>query len=453
VTDEVTEGRAGGMQGEASARRERHRALLALEDGTHFEGWACGADGEADGEVCFNTSLAGYQEVLTDPSYAGQIVTMTMPHIGNYGVNGADMESRGVFARGFVVREMSRIVSNWRAEISVPEFLARQGVVGIEGVDTRRLTRHLREAGAMRGVISTVDLDAGSLVSKAQASPGLVGRDLVREVAITEPFEWGTEDPTGCLPVDTGVLPIDAAFHVVAFDSGIKFNILRRLSEAGCAVTVVPPTTPAEEVMALAPDGVFLANGPGDPAAVDYLYRTVAELLGEIPVFGICLGHQMLSLALGAKTYKLKYGHRGGNQPVMNLLTGQVEITSQNHGFCVDFGCIGPLDPDRSAGVAHDPADLGAWVEARVAPVVTSERFGGVQLTHVNLNDMTVEGVRALDARAFSVQYHPESAPGPHDSRYLFSAFTALMEGRDEYLSVQARALPATGTRAVKAKE
>ncbi|MDO8964840.1 MAG: glutamine-hydrolyzing carbamoyl-phosphate synthase small subunit [Coriobacteriia bacterium] len=415
---------------------ERKRALLALEDGTVFAGWACGADGEADGEAVFNTSLVGYQEVLTDPSYAGQIVTMTMPHIGNYGVNGADMESRGAFARGFVVRQMSRITSSWRSEQSVPDFLRAHGIVAIEGVDTRRLTRHLREAGAMRSVISTVDLDPASLVAKAKASPGLVGRDLVREVAVDAAFEWGSEDPTGCLPIDTGVLPVRAKYRVVAVDSGIKFNILRRLSEAGCSVRVVPPTTTAAEILDLDPDGVFLANGPGDPEAVDYLYRTVGELLGRKPVFGICLGHQMLSLALGASTFKLKYGHRGGNQPVMNLLTRQVEISSQNHGFCVDFSSIGPLDAEASGGLELDPSDIGAWVRAGVAPVVTSERFGRVQLTHVNLNDMTVEGVRAMDQRAFSVQYHPESAPGPHDSRYLFGAFTALMDGETEYLSV-----------------
>jgi len=415
---------------------DRRRALLALEDGTVFEGWSCGAPGEADGEACFNTSLSGYQEVLTDPSYAGQIVTMTMPQIGNYGVNGADMESRGSFARGFVVREMSRIASSWRSEMSAPEFLRRQGVVAIEGVDTRRLTRHLREQGAMRAVISTTDLDPASLVAKAKASPGLVGRDLVREVAVTSAYEWGTEDPTGCLPVDTGVLPVKPRYRVVAIDSGAKFNILRRLAEAGCAVRVVPPTTSAAEILELDADGVFLANGPGDPSAVDYLYTTVRELLGFVPIFGICLGHQMLSLAMGANTYKLRYGHRGGNQPVMNLLTGQVEITSQNHGFCVDFSSMGPLDVERSGGLVHDPADLAAWVRAGVAPVVTAGRFGAVQLTHVNLNDMTVEGVRALDQRAFSVQYHPEAAPGPHDSRYLFGAFSALMDGREDYLSV-----------------
>ncbi|MDR3687402.1 MAG: glutamine-hydrolyzing carbamoyl-phosphate synthase small subunit [Coriobacteriia bacterium] len=410
-------------------------ALLALEDGTVFRGIACGASGEAAGELCFNTSMSGYQEVLTDPSYAGQIVTMTMPHIGNYGVNGADMESRGVFAKGFVVREMCDEPSSWRSEQSLPAFLAEKGIVAIQGIDTRRLTRHLREAGAMRAVISTTDLSADSLVAKAAASQGLVGRDLVAEVACTAPYRWGTESPCDSdLPVDTGVLPVKPSYRVVAMDSGIKYNILRRLSEAGCELTVVPPTTSAEEILALQPDGLFFANGPGDPSAVDYLYGTLRELLRVKPVFGICLGHQMLSLAVGATTFKLKYGHRGGNQPVMNLLNGRVEITSQNHGFCVDFGSIGGLVAGDSGGLTLDAGDIGSWVAAGVAPVVRSQHFGRVQLSHVNLNDMTVEGIRLLDTPAFSVQYHPEAAPGPHDARYLFGAFTRLMDGRDDYL-------------------
>jgi carbamoyl-phosphate synthase small subunit len=408
-------------------------AILALEDGTVFRGISCGAPGEAAGELCFNTSMSGYQEVLTDPSYAGQIVTMTMPHIGNYGINGADMESRGVFAKGFVVRDMCDEPSSWRSELSLPAFLGERGVVAIQGIDTRRLTKHLRERGAMRAVISTIDLDVTSLVAKAAASAGLVGRDMVAEVATREAYRWGFEVPPGCeLPVDTGVLPVQPKYHVVAMDSGIKYNILRRLAEHGCALTVVPPTTSAEEVLALNPDGFFFANGPGDPSAVDYLYSTLRELLGVKPIFGICLGHQMLSLAVGAETFKLKYGHRGGNQPVMNLLNGRVEITAQNHGFCVDFASIGALDD--SVSLDHDASDIAAWVSAGVAPVVKSERFGRVQLTHVNLNDMTVEGIRLLDTPAFSVQYHPEAAPGPHDARYLFGAFTRLMDGRADYL-------------------
>ena len=410
------------------------KAILALEDGTVFEGRACGANGEADGEVCFNTSMAGYQEILTDPSYAGQIITMTMPHIGNYGVNGADMESRGVFATGFVVRKMETTPSNWRAEESLPDFLVRNGVVAIEGVDTRRLTKHIRDVGAMRAVISTIDLDADSLVAKAKVAPGLVGRDLVADVATSARYTWGEEGPEGKMPIDTGILPVSPRFKVAAFDSGVKYNILRRLSEAGCEVVVVPPTTSAADVLALEPDGIFVANGPGDPSAVEYLYSTLRDLVGVKPLFGICLGHQMLSLAVGASTYKLKYGHRGGNQPVKNLLTGGVEITSQNHGFCVDFSAIGDLIGEESGGLAHDTQDLGAWATSGVAPVVRSEKFGRVQLTHVNLNDMTTEGIRLLDHPAFSVQYHPEAAPGPHDARYLFGAFVGLMEGREEYL-------------------
>lgn len=409
-------------------------AVLALEDGLVLRGWSCGAEGEASGELCFNTSLSGYQEVLTDPSYAGQIVTMTMPHIGNYGVNGADMESRSIFSRGFVVRSMCHVPSNWRSEESTPEFLRRHNIVAIEGVDTRRLVTHLRERGALRSVISTIDTDEASLVAKAQADPGLVGRDLVAEVAVSDRYQWGDIVPGGARPVDTGVLPVTATYKVVAMDSGIKYNILRNLAEAGCDVTVVPPTTSATEVLAHEPDGVFLANGPGDPSAVNYLYSTLRELIGVKPVFGICLGHQMLSLAVGADTYKLKYGHRGGNQPVMNLLTGRVEITSQNHGFCVDFGSIGALDVESSGGLDLDPTDLGAWVRAGIAPVVRSEGFGRIQLTHVNLNDMTTEGIRLLDRPAFSVQYHPEAAPGPHDSRYLFGAFARLMDGEADYL-------------------
>ncbi len=405
-------------------------AALALEDGLVLNGWSCGAIGEATGEICFNTSMAGYQEVFTDPSYAGQIITMTAPHIGNYGANRADMESRGCFARAVVVREMTQEPSSWRAEETLPAFLARMGVVGIEGVDTRLLVRRIRERGAMRAVVSTTDLDAASLVAKAAADPGLVGRDLVSGVGVERVYEWGGELQGAGVPFDTGVLPAEPRYHVVAMDSGIKYNILRCLAAAGCRVTVVPPATSAADVLAFEPDGVFLANGPGDPAAVEYLFATVRDLIGERPLFGICLGHQMLSLALGAGTYKLKYGHRGGNHPVMNLANGRVEITSQNHGFCVDFGAIGPLDVDASGGFAHDPGDIGAWVRTGVAPVVKSERFGRVMLSHVNLNDMTTEGIRLLDVPAFSVQYHPEAAPGPNDANYLFAEFISLMEGR-----------------------
>ncbi len=414
---------------------QRTPATLALEDGSVFTGWSCGAPGEAYGELCFNTSMTGYQEVLTDPSYAGQIVTMTMPHIGNYGVNREDMESRGVFARGFVVREMCFAPSNWRSEQTLPEFLSANGIVAIEGIDTRQIVRRLRDAGAMRAVISTLDHDSASLVAKAAASPGLVGRDLVSEVAVDSAYNWGEAVPGGCVPEDLGSCPSTMRHRVVAVDSGIKYNIVRGLRAAGCDVVVVPPTSTAEEILSYEPDGVFLANGPGDPEAVGYLYTTLRELIGVKPVFGICLGHQMLSLAVGAETFKLKYGHRGGNQPVMNLLNGRVEITSQNHGFCVDFASIGPLDVEVSSGVDHDPADIAFWVSQGIAPVVSSEHMGRVQLTHVNLNDMTTEGIRLLDHPAFSVQYHPEAAPGPRDAAYLFGAFTRLMDGRDDYLS------------------
>jgi carbamoyl-phosphate synthase small subunit len=412
---------------------ERQRALLAFEDGTVFSGWSCGAHGTAEGEICFNTSLTGYQEVLTDPSYRGQIVTMTMPHIGNYGVNAEDMESRGVWASGFVVRECATTTSNWRATESLRAFLERTGTVAIEGVDTRRLTRHVREAGAMRAVISTEVTDPDALVARARASAGLVGRDLVREVAIDAPRTWDAAGYPDAGTCDFGPTPDARPFKVVAMDSGIKYNILRQLCAAGCHVTVVPPTTSAAEVLAYDPDGVFVANGPGDPEAVGYLYGTLRDLIGAKPLFGICLGHQMLSLAVGADTYKLKYGHRGGNQPVRNLITGGVEITSQNHGFCVDFASIGELSVADSGGLALPLDDLGLWVAADTAPVVVSERFGRVQLTHVNLNDMTTEGIRLLDVPAFSVQYHPEAAPGPHDARYLFGAFARLMRGEEPY--------------------
>jgi carbamoyl-phosphate synthase small subunit len=285
----------------------------------------------------------------------------------------------------------------------------------------------------MRAAISTEDLDPASLVEKAQASPGLVGRDLVREVAVDEAFVWDRGGPEG-VPHEREPDAPHPTYRVVAFDAGIKYNILRRLTMCGCEVHVVPPTTDAAEVSSMEPDGIFLANGPGDPAAVAYLYGTLRDLIGARPIFGICLGHQMLSLAVGADTFKLKYGHRGGNQPVMNLLSGRVEITSQNHGFCVDFAAIGPHVASDLEDLAHDPGAIAEWVEARQAPVVESSDFGRVQLTHVNLNDMTVEGIRLLDVPAFSVQYHPEAAPGPHDARYLFDAFVRLMEGRSDYL-------------------
>jgi len=370
-------------------------AKLALEDGTVFTGVAFGAPGEVDGEVCFNTSMTGYQEILTDPSYRGQIVTMTYPEIGNYGVNAEDVESRRPFLAGFIVRERSRRASNFRADGELDEYLRQHGVVGMEGIDTRALVRRLRIHGAMKGVLSSVDPDDAGLVAKAKASPGLVGRDLVREVVPDRPIEWDEPlSPWARLkPIDKGgELPADAP-HVVALDYGLKWNIARHLFDMGCRVTILPGTATAAEVLALKPDGVFLSNGPGDPEPIVYAQEAIRGILGKKPVFGICLGHQLLSLACGARTFKLKFGHRGANQPVMNRATGRVEITCQNHGFAVEADTL--------------PDDL--------------------EVTHVNLNDHTVEGVRHRKVPAFSVQYHPEASAGPHDSNYLFGQFCEML--------------------------
>jgi carbamoyl-phosphate synthase small subunit len=385
----------------------RKPALLALEDGTIFSGYSFGSAGEAVGEVVFNTSMTGYQEILTDPSYKGQIVTMTYPLIGNYGVNQEDYESKGPFVEGFVVRELAKFYSNWRADNSLEEFLASYGIVGIEGVDTRALTKRIRSEGAMRGIVSTEDLDKKSLISRAKKVPSIVGRDLVKEVTSKKIYEWQTADAARSRK----------RYAVVAFDYGIKKNILKLLAKAGCEIKVVPARTGAEEVLALNPDGIFLSNGPGDPAAVPYAIRTIKKLLGKKPIFGICLGHQLLSLALGGRTYKLKFGHRGGNQPVKNLLNGRVEITAQNHGFAVDA---------KSLGVKEQPWQVGQTIKLNGWP--GQSQFGRILITHINLNDGTVEGLKCLDIPAFSVQYHPEASPGPHDSTYLFEEFIRLME-------------------------
>ena len=371
-------------------------AKLALEDGTVFTGKAFGADGEVDGEVCFNTSMTGYQEILTDPSYRGQIVTMTYPEIGNYGVNAEDMESGKPHLSGFVVRELSRVASNFRADGELHEYLAQHGIVGIKGIDTRALVRRIRIHGALKGVLSTVDTDDTSLVAKAAASPGLVGRDLAREVMPEEPINW--DEPLSPWATMTPVekkaeLPADAP-HVVALDYGMKWNIARHLFNMGCRVTILPGTATADDVMGLKPDGVFVSNGPGDPEPIEYAQEAIRDLLGRRPIFGICLGHQLLSLACGAKTFKLKFGHRGANQPVMNHATGRVEITCQNHGFAVDADTL----PDH------------------------------LEVTHLNLNDQTIEGVRHLNQPAFSVQYHPEASAGPHDSNYLFEQFRQMLD-------------------------
>jgi carbamoyl-phosphate synthase small subunit len=366
------------------------QAKLALADGTVFTGRGFGASGETLGEVVFNTSMTGYQEVLTDPSYTGQIVTMTYPLIGNYGTTPDDQESRGVQVAGFIVRELTRVPSNFRSNNSLDDFLKASNVVGIEGIDTRALVRRLRVRGAMNGVLSTTDLDDMSLVKKAQAFPGMEGRDLVKEVVPKKAFHWDK----GFGQFAEHVLPArKAEKRVVAIDYGMKWNILRCLTQVGCDVTVVPGTATADEVLSHNPDGIFLSNGPGDPAAVDYAIDTVKNLLGKKPIFGICLGHQLLGLAFGAKTFKLKFGHRGANQPVRNELTKQIEITTQNHGFSVD------------------PSTL----PSNVIP------------THINLNDNTLEGLRHTSLPVFSVQYHPEAAAGPHDSSYLFEEFRKLM--------------------------
>ncbi len=367
------------------------RAVLALADGRVFEGEALGARGEAAGEVVFNTAMTGYQEVLTDPSYKGQIVCMTSPHIGNTGVNEEDPESARPWAEGFVVREASPVSSSWRATATLDEYLRRHGIVGIQGIDTRALTRHLRDRGAQEGVIATGDPDPRRLVAKAKASPGLVGRDLVKEVSCQAPYEW---HESGWRLGQGYATPPLTRFHVVAYDSGIKRNILRQLAAEGCRVTVVPAFAAADEVLTLGPDGLFLANGPGDPEGVPYLAESVRRLVERLPTFGICLGHQILALALGARTFKLPFGHHGANHPVKDLATGRVEITSQNHGFAVD--------PDSCAAA-------------------------GFEVTHVNLNDGTCEGMRHRSLPVFSVQYHPEASPGPHDSHYLFQRFVELL--------------------------
>ena len=412
-------------------------ALLVLEDGAVFAGTACGAVGEVFGEICFNTSLEGYLEVITDPSYAGQIVTMTYPQIGNYGVNPDDVQSDHPALRGLVVRDMCATPSNWRSEMSLPEFLEREGVVAIEGVDTRALVRHVRDNGAMRAVLSSEDADADSLLAKVRASQSIVGVNLAETVSRTETSTFGRLDlPESKSFAAESISSEEIDYRVVAYDCGVKRSILEGLVRAGCEVEVVPWDTPAEDVLAKAPDGVFLSNGPGDPDAVEGTYRQVEKLLGNVPLFGICLGHQMICKAAGADIEKLKFGHRGGNHPVMNLRTGRVEITAQNHGFNLVFPSLGPLVAELSGGEAHHVDDLRFWAERGIAPVVQNERFGHIQLTHVNLNDGTAEGIAFLDLPAFSVQYHPEANPGPTDSHYLFTAFTRLMDGREDYLDI-----------------
>lgn len=370
-------------------------AILALADGRIFRGRAFGAIGETAGEVVFNTAMTGYQEVLTDPSYKGQIVCMTYPEIGNVGINAEDAESPRVYVEGFVVKEYCPRPSNWRSEMTLGEYLERAGIVGIEAIDTRALVRHIRTHGAQEAMISSVELDPEALVARAKASPGLLGRDLVREVTCDEPFDWALGDwALGAGYRRPTREQLRDAPLVVALDYGAKRNILRRLVASGFRVRVMPASATADQVLAANPDGVFLSNGPADPAALPYAQATVRELLGKKPIFGICLGHQILGLALGGRTYKLTFGHHGANHPVMDLRTRKVEITSQNHGFAVDAESL----------------------------------TGRAELSHLNLNDKTVEGLRGVGVPFFSVQYHPEASPGPHDAGYLFTRFRRLVE-------------------------
>ena len=413
------------------------RALLALEDGTTFEGLSVGAAGETFGELVFNTSMSGYQEVITDPSYAGQVVAFTYPQIGNYGVCAEDMQSGGTALAGVVVHDMCHEPNNWRSEGTLPDFLAQHGIVAIEGVDTRELTLRVRDAGTMRCAISTTDLDPASLVARVRTSPSISETNWVAKVSTPEPYEVAAK------------VSLDKprkTYKVVALDCGEKRGILRGLVGVGLDVRVVPWDTSADEILAARPDGVFLSNGPGDPRELPSVYAEVTKLIGKVPVFGICLGHQMISQAAGAQIEKLPYGHHGGNQPVMNLLSGMVEVTAQNHNYGLVYDTIGELVPELSGGQetvdawrAANTHDLRFWSERRVAPVVTSGRFGRVRLTHVNLNDGTPEGIQFLDAPCFSVQYHPEASPGPHDATYLFEAFRRLIEGDPNYLAIDVR--------------
>ena len=402
------------------------KALLALEDGTVFEGRSCGAVGETFGEVVFNTSMVGYQEIVSDPSYAGQIVTFTYPQVGNYGVNAIDMQRDVLHLRGVVVHDMCYTPSNWQCVQSFPNFLEERGVVAIEGVDTRALTLHLREAGAMQGAISTLDTDPASLVARVKAAPRIGDHNYVADVSTDEPLTFAPAQGA-------------AAHRVVAYDCGEKTGIAKRLAAVGCEVTMVPWDTPSEDVLALHPDGVFFSNGPGDPQTVPPTVEAVRGVLGRVPVFGICLGNQVISMATGAQIEKLKYGHHGGNEPVMNLLTGKVEITAQNHNYGPVFPTFGPLAPELSGGYAEHADDLRFWSERHIAPVVQTAAYGRVRLTHVNLNDGTPEGLQFLDIPAFSMQYHPEAKPGPNDSTYAFVAFCRLMDGRDDYLAIDVR--------------
>ena len=375
--------------------KSAQRSLLALEDGAVFEGRSFGFLGEKTGELVFNTSMTGYQEILTDPSYKGQIVIMTYPLIGNYGVNEEDIESQGPKVEGFIIKEHSTLFSNWRGDKCLSDYLIKHHIMGVEGMDTRALTKHIRSAGAMKAILSTEDLDRDRLVEKAKISPGLIGRDLVKEVTCEKPYQWKIENDPQFSNSNPRSQPSHVRPKVLVMDYGVKYNILRSLRDWNCEVMVLPASSSLESILSYQPDGVLLSNGPGDPEGVPYAIETVRQLIGKKPIFGICLGHQLLGLALGGKTFKLKFGHRGANQPVKDLKTGRVMITSQNHGFCVDPDS---LNPDE------------------------------IELTQINLNDHTSEGMRHKRLPIFSVQYHPEASPGPHDTHYLFEEFIKMME-------------------------
>ncbi len=369
----------------------KKKALLVLADGTVFKGYSLGTPGETIGEVVFNTSIIGYQEIITDPSYKGQMVAMTYPLIGNYGINEKDYESRKPFLEGFIVKECSHFPSNWRSQISLDEFLRKNGIVGIQGIDTRALTSHVRDYGTQQGIISTIDFDVPNLIKKIRSSPGLNGIDLVKAVTCNSLYEWKDQD----INPETS-----KRYRVVVYDCGVKYNILRKLNSVGCTPIVVPAQTPFRAILDMNPDGVLISNGPGDPAAVPYMVENIKGILGKKPVFGICLGHQLMALTLGLKIYKLKFGHHGGNQPVMDLSTKKVEITAQNHNFAV---------ATPSQETTH------------------KSPHGNVEITHLNLNDNSVEGLKCQSIPAFSIQYHPEASPGPHDASYLFERFIEMM--------------------------
>ena len=375
--------------------KSKQKAMLALEDGAVFEGWSFGFLGEKAGEIVFNTSMTGYQEILTDPSYKGQIVTMTYPHIGNYGINEEDIESQGPKVEGFIIKENSSIFSNWRGDQSLSDYLISHRIMGVEGMDTRAITKHIRLVGAMKAVLSTEDLDRDQLIEKAKTSPGLIGRDLVKEVTCETPYPWasGNDSQFSFHPFQPSAVRFRP--KVVVLDYGVKQNILRSLYDWNCEVIVLPASSTAESVLSHHPDGILLSNGPGDPEGVPYAIETARQLIGEKPIFGICLGHQLLGLAFGGRTFKLKFGHRGANQPVKDLKSGKVMITSQNHGFCVDPGSLKPEE---------------------------------VEFTQINLNDQTLEGMRHKQFPVFSVQFHPEASPGPHDAQNLFAEFIKMME-------------------------